>query len=366
VVTAIVSDLHLGLADGRALLSRPPAMDALAAAVAGADELVLLGDLLELRERPVARVLAEAVPTLEELGRRAAGKRLTIVPGNHDHQLAQPLLESLRARDGDRAQLALDTTAAPPSDGPLGAVARALNGAGEVRIAYPGLWVRPDVYATHGHYLDVHNTVPTFERIAIGAVQRAMGRLPDGQLTPDDYEAALGPVYALTYALAQSARGERSVAGGTASVRLWQFVNSGGSGDRKLLRRLPGLAVGAVALPAAVGALNLAGLGPLKPDLSGVELRRAGLRGMAESVRRLGIEADHVLFGHTHRSGPHPGDEGWGLPGGGRLMNIGSWIHEPAFLGSSPRESPYWPGHVAIVAEDGPPRLLSLLEELPL
>ena len=26
------------------------------------------------------------------------------------------------------------------------------------RVAYPGLWVRPDVYAMHGHYLDAHLT----------------------------------------------------------------------------------------------------------------------------------------------------------------------------------------------------------------
>jgi predicted phosphodiesterase len=363
VTTAIVSDLHLGLAGGRALLSRRAAMEALAAVVAEADELVLLGDLLELRERPLERVLGDAVPTLEELGRAAAGKPVTIVPGNHDHQLAVPLLESLRMRDGG-APLGLDSMAEPPATGPLAAVARAL-GAADVRVAYPGVWVRPGVYATHGHYLDVHNTVPTFERIAIGAVQRAMGRLPEGPLSPDDYEAALGPVYALTYALAQAARGDRSVAGSAASVRMWQLVNGGSHARGRFVRRLPGRVIGGVALPAAIGALNLAGLGPLKPDLSAVELRRAGLRGMAETVDRLGIEADHVVFGHTHRSGPHPGDEGWDLPGGGRLMNTGSWIHEPAFLGSSPRESPYWPGHVAMVPDEGPPVLLDLLDELP-
>jgi hypothetical protein len=202
--------------------------------------------------------------------------------------------------------------------------------------------------------------VPTFERIAIGAVQRVTGGLPDGRLTPDDYEAALGPVYALTYALAQSARRGRSVAGSAASVRMWRLVNGDGG------RRLPALVIGGVALPAAVAALNRAGLGPLKPDLTGVELRRAGLSSMSETVRRLGIHADHVIFGHTHRSGPHPRDGGaWELPGGGRLMNTGSWIHEPAFLGYSPRESPYWPGHLAMVPESGPPELLTLLYELP-
>ena len=359
MATAIVSDLHLGLAGGTDLLRREPALQALEAALADADELVLLGDVLEMRERPVAQVLAAARPPLERIGRAMAGQRVTIVPGNHDHQLAGALLESLRTRDGDASRLGLETISPPPDDGPLAEVARAL-GPAEVRIAYPGTWVRPDVFATHGHYLDVHNTVPTFERIAIGAVQRVMGRVPEGPLTPDDYEAALGPVYALTYSLAQSARRGRSVAGAQSSMRLWRLANRDGG------RRLPALVIGGVALPAAVAALNRAGLGPLKPDLTGLELRRAGLASMAETVSRLGIQADHVIFGHTHRSGPHPDDGGaWGVLGGGRLMNTGSWIHEPAFLGWSPRESPYWPGHLAMVPESGPPELLSLLDELP-
>jgi predicted phosphodiesterase len=357
VTTAIVSDLHLGLTSRRDLLRRAPVFDALAAALAEADELVLLGDLLELRERPVAHVLADARPVLRQIGEAVAGRRITIVPGNHDHHLTAPLLESLRMQDGS-GRLDLETVADPPAGGPLGAVADAL-GRERVRIAYPGVWVRDDVYATHGHYLDVHNTVPTFERIAIGAVQRVMGGLPGGRLAPDDYEAALGPVYALTYAMAQSARAGRSVAGSEASVRMWRLVNGDGG------RRLPALLLGGVALPAAVAGLNRAGIGPLKPDLSAIELRRAGLRGMAAVVDRLGIAAEHVIFGHTHRSGPHDGDEGWDLPGGGRLMNTGSWIHEPAFLGSSPRESPYWPGHCALVPEAGPPELLDLLDELP-
>jgi hypothetical protein len=272
-------------------------------------------------------------------------------------------------REGkEGGRLEVETVAEPSAGGPLRAVVDALGGA-DVRVAYPGVWVRPDVFATHGHYLDLHNTVPTFERIAIGAVQRAIGRMPDGPLTPDHYEAALGPVYSLAYALAQSARSGRSVAGGGASMRMWATVNGarGGATGRRggVLRKVPPLLIGRVALPAAIGALNRTGLGPLKPDLSGVELRRAGLRGMAEAVSRLGIRADHVIFGHTHRSGPHAGDEGWELPGGGRLMNTGSWIHEPAFLGSSPRESPYWPGHVAMVPDVGPPVLLNLLDELP-
>lgn len=344
--TAIVSDLHLGLASGNDLLRKAPVLDALLGALGDVDELVLLGDVVELRERPVADVLVDALPVLRRIGAAVAGKRITIVPGNHDHHLVRALVDATEA-------LELETVAALPPSGPLAQIAAALGG--EVRLAYPGVWVRPDVFATHGHYLDVHNTVPSFERLAIGAVQRVTGRLPsNGRLTPDDYEAAVAPVYALTYALAQSARRGKSVTGGAASVRMWRLVNGSGGG------RIPALLVGGVAVPVAIAGLNRAGLGPLRPDLSAIELRRAGLAGMAEVVRRLAVDADHVIFGHTHRSGPHPGDEGWGP-----LMNTGSWNYEPTFLGRSPKESPYWPGHMALVPDEGPPELLSLVHELP-
>ena len=320
VRAAVVSDLHLGLASGRDLLRREPVLDALTAAIADAEHLVLLGDLVELRERPVAQVLAEAVPVLRRIGAAAAGKRITIVPGNHDHQLV-----------------------VTRPDEALGAVADAL-GRDRVRVAYPGLWLRPDVYATHGHYLDVHNTVPTFERIAIGAVRRLRGYpLPT---TPREYEQAVAPVYKLIYATAQRAGRRRSVAGSQTSLHLWQVLNRPGS-------RGPALALGG-----AIGALNLMGLGPLKTDLSGVELREAGLRSMRTVIDRLGIEAEHVIFGHTHRSGPHEGDSGWGT-----LMNTGSWIHEPAFLGDDPKSSPYRPGHVVFVGDGGAPELRNVLEE---
>jgi UDP-2,3-diacylglucosamine pyrophosphatase LpxH len=311
---AVVSDLHLGLASGRDLLRREHVLDALTAAIADADHLVLLGDLVELRERPVARVMHEAAPILRRIGEAAPGARITIVPGNHDHQLV----------------------------GSPGMVADVL-GRERVEIAYPGVWVRPDVYATHGHYLDVHNTVPSFERLAIGAVRRV--RRAELPTTVDEYEAAVAPVYRLAFAMAQRSR-RRSVAGSQSSVKLWQALN--GSGDR-----LPALAFGA-----AIGALNRAGLGPLNADLSAIELREAALRGMRTVIERLGIEADHVIFGHTHRSGPHERDSGWGP-----LMNTGSWIHEPAFLGDDPKSSPYRPGHIVFVGDAGVPELRNVLEE---
>jgi predicted phosphodiesterase len=358
VATAIVSDLHLGAARGHDLLRRPAALRALVDALGQMDELVLLGDVVELRKSPLAKALAAATPPLREIGRALAGRRVTIVPGNHDHELAAPLLESIRLRDGT-ATLALDSTAPPPPTGPLAAVADALAPA-EVRVAYPGVWLRPDVYATHGHYLDVHNAAPNVERMAIGAVKRAIGGLPEGRMQPADYEAMVRPVYALTYELAQSSRAGREVSRAEPSLRVWKAV------QRKGVRRVPALLVGGVAVPLVLAGLNRAGVGPpFSADLSGTQMRRAALEAMVTVVSRLGIEADHVIFGHTHRHGPRKGEKGWDLPGGRRLINTGSWLVERAFLGEKPDDSPYWPGHMAVVPDEGEPRLVRLLDAIP-
>lgn len=50
--TAIVSDLHLGTTSGADVARRPDVFERLAAALSEADRVVVLGDLLELRERP--------------------------------------------------------------------------------------------------------------------------------------------------------------------------------------------------------------------------------------------------------------------------------------------------------------------------
>jgi hypothetical protein len=115
----------------------------------------------------------------------------------------------------------------------------------------------------------------------------------------------------------------------------------------------------ALGLAAGVAGLNRAGMGPLRPDVSGVALRRAGLAAFTEVLARLDVAAAHVLFGHTHRAGPLPGDDSseWG-----RLLNVGSWVHEPRFVGDDPSGSPYRPGFAAIVDDDGPPALVNLLD----
>ena len=112
--TAIVSDLHLGSAFGEDLLRDPRSARPLLEEIAGADRLVLLGDVLELRELPLPGSLDAARPFFEELGEAMARREVLIVPGNHDHRLAEPLLERLAlARRRPRSGSSSATT--PPT-----------------------------------------------------------------------------------------------------------------------------------------------------------------------------------------------------------------------------------------------------------
>src|SRR4051794_13975811 len=71
-------------------------LERLVEAVSGADTVVLLGDVLGLREGPVAAVLEAARPLFERRGAATAGKRVVLSAGNHDHQLAEPWLDRAR------------------------------------------------------------------------------------------------------------------------------------------------------------------------------------------------------------------------------------------------------------------------------
>ena len=66
----------------------------------------------------------------------------------------------------------------------------------ELSLAYPGLHLRDDVYATHGHYLDLHLTIPRLESIAASAMARVTAARQAGGARPSDYEAIMAPMYA--------------------------------------------------------------------------------------------------------------------------------------------------------------------------
>src|SRR4051794_8869353 len=112
--TAIVSDLHLATGHGEDLLRDEGVRRLLPERPADAGRLVLLGDALELRESPLPLALAATRSFFEEVGGAMAGREVILVPGNHDHRLADPLVEAV----------ALGT------DGPLGLEHRAGPSAG--------------------------------------------------------------------------------------------------------------------------------------------------------------------------------------------------------------------------------------------
>jgi hypothetical protein len=356
--TVVISDLHLGGAKAMDVLRRPEPLEELCAYLrdGGVRRLVILGDALELRHGPVRDALAVAEPVFAALG-DALGEDGTVVllAGNHDHALVAPWLEK-RARRRDPGPLGLDERAGRTASDATSRLAKAAAPAG-FDVRYPGIWLRDDVYATHGHYLDRLITVPTFERLAAGAMVRVVGPLPERGATPDDFEAALAPLYAWTHAVAQTPASSWTMARQQASADAWDSL--AGPGPRRLhLRAL------AAMLPLAAAGLNVAGLGPVRPRLTGGELRRAGLRAMNDVVRRLGIDAEHVIFGHTHRAGPLPGDHlhEWRAATGARLHNAGCWMADTVFLRGSGPESPYWPGRALELDEAGPPRLVQVLD----
>jgi Calcineurin-like phosphoesterase len=350
--TAIVSDLHLGNGYGEDLLRDPGVRRTLLEEIAAADRLVLLGDVLELRELPLPKVLDIVRPFFEELGEAMAGRRVVLVPGNHDHRLAEPLLERL-ALSG--RSLGLEQHASPEDE----AASRigAWLGDAELDLAYPGLWLREDVYATHGHYTDCHMSLPRTECIAAAAAMRASGPPPE-HASPADYERLLRPLYGFAFALAQVRRESR---GARPSERAWRTIsrlrNRRGVASRAASQAAIGLAV-----PAGIWGLNRLLHAEFEADLSAGGISRSGIDAATELAARLGVDDRHVITGHTHRAGPDAGAT-WPLAGGGRLHNTGNWVFADAFHHPGTPPGPYWPGTVTWLDASGPPRRVRLLNE---
>lgn len=364
--TLVVSDLHLGHSSRADVLRIPEVRAALIDVLRDVDRLVLLGDVLELRHGPSANVLRAAGPVFEELGAAMAGKQIVLLAGNHDHALVERWLER-RTEDLECQPLQPTQTFAPQDASPLAESLARWAGPAEVSVAYPGIALRDDVYAIHGHYLDCHLTVPTMERLAIAAMGRMLERPPESLHSVEDYEAVSAPVFAWINAVAATGK-TGSALNGTTTTRMWRALDK----DRavthqarpraRAAKQLLGREVVRRGFPLAVAALNRARLGPVEADVSGEALRRAGVDAMGEVAVRLGVGDRYVIFGHTHRAGPLRGDDEreW-RPRGVRLLNTGSWAYSPGFLTPTPGQSPYWPGSCVVIEDSGPPRIERLL-----
>jgi predicted phosphodiesterase len=290
VLSAVISDLHLGTRTHTDLLSRTEIRERLLEALAEADHVVLLGDSIELRDDPLVESLERALPFFAALSEVLGPRPVTLVPGNHDHQLAAGRL--VRGESLGLEQL----YEVEPGDA-LGQVVRCM-GRTRVRLAYPGLWLRPDVYATHGHYLDCHRDARTFECRARAVTERVLRTPSGGYRSPDDYEAVLAPIYRLIHWSVQT-RGLRAGAhAAKALLRRWERPRAD--------RGMPGVAA------------------------------------MSQVLRNLGVDARHVLFGHLHRPGR------WEATRGTELINTGCWVSDATSIS---------PGSYVLVRDDAPPEL---------
>jgi predicted phosphodiesterase len=353
--TAIVSDLHLGLASGGDVLRGPEIRTALLQELHGADRVVLLGDVVELRERPLGAALDHALPFFAELGEALGEVEVVLVPGNHDNRLAEPLLDRLSLGD---APLPL-AAGEDPTPGPTAAIAAALSPA-RLRIAYPGIWLREDVYATHGHYMDLHLRLPRAECVLLAAVRRFAGPLPD-RAAPADYERIVRPLYGLAYGAAQG-RPRRFRTGEYGPSEAAWAVLDGDRPGRTRSQRLKARAIRA-SFPLAVAGVNRLFHAEFESEIDGETIFRTGVEGAGELARRLGVDGAHVIMGHTHRAGPRAEEAPWHLPGGGRLHNTGNWVFSNALHRPGRPPNSYWPGTVTWVEDSGPPRRVELLRD---
>ncbi len=355
--TAIVSDLHLGSAFGEDLLRDPGIRRTLLDELDGAERLILLGDALELRELPLATALENSRPFFEELGETMAGRPVILVPGNHDHRLAEPLLEEL-AIAGRRLGL---EHRREPAEGATAQIAAWLGDA-ELSVAYPGIWLREDVYASHGHYMDCHLSLPRVECLAAATVMRALGSVPN-PATPENYEQVLQPVYGLANALVQAGVAQPKLVNQTRpSTLAWHTISGRDSTSGRARRAAIRAAIG-IGIPASVWAINRLLRSDFNSDFSASAITHSGIAAATELTRRLRIDAAQVIVGHTHRGGPLETESEWTLPSGGRLHNTGSWVFASVFHRPGTPPGPYWPGTITWLNGGGPPIRKHLLLE---
>ncbi len=334
--TLVLSDLHLGSRLRHDVLTHSEPLHRLLEALEGIERLVLLGDIVELLEKRTERAMDVAEPILRLIGRTLGVDREVIfVPGNHDRALVAGWIRRVGVDLAPDSRIPLDAT-------PELARVTSWLAPGRVRVHYPGVWLAPGVWATHGHYLDRH----LLPEVAFGVTRGLLGRVPRPGAVPIDYE----------------------LAGGPSLTRLEALV------IKALPRPLAALAedaaelIRASTMPLAPHRLLRPGMARLTARVLGAQMRLASLPALSHVVGRLGVDAEWVLFGHVHRLGPLPGDveTRWrGPQGRPRVLNTGSWVYEPLLVHNATAPHPYWPGGAVILEDDRTPRAVGLLDAVP-
>lgn len=336
--TLVISDLHLGSRVDRDVLRAPVPRGRLLRALADVDRLVLLGDVLELTEARPRDAMAIAEPVLRDIGGALGpGREIVLLAGNHDRLLIRDWLRA------PRRLLRLDSVVPPDASTLLERVVGWLgSGGATVTVRYPGVWIEPGIWASHGHYLDRH----LLPESAFGIARGLLGRLPRDGAAPMEYEQR------------SSATAVEGPFGRLLPRWLSRRIGDLGAAARRATMAGTRVAVGTGA--------HTERRARLRSRLLGLQMLRASIPAYARVVHRLGVDAEHVLFGHVHRAGPRTDDDPshWAGPDGTpRIWNTGCWVHEPLLLHRADPSHVYWPGG-ALLVQDGVITVLSLLDDL--
>ena len=280
--TLVISDLHLGVRSGADVLGQPQALDVLCSRLDGVDRLVLLGDTLELRHGPARDALAA-----RGAGHARDRRRARVWRAGHDP----------RRQPRPRARRRLAGLARSPR-GARAAVARRARRAAARARGSPSGWRAGWGRRPSSSPIPASGCATTSTRCT-ATISTSTARSRRSRC----YGARAMARMVGAVPRARRGGGLRGAAGADLRVDPRQRPALGDAparGRRRYRRSRSGArcrarARGArrpaprCAPPSArrVAVANRAGLGPVRPELSGAALRRGGLEGLTEIARRL-------------------------------------------------------------------------------
>ena len=218
-----------------------------------------------------------------------------------------------------RASSASSSGSRPSDAGPLAAPPRrARRARARARSPTPGCGCATTSTRIHGHYSDLHTTVPTFERLAAGAMARWVVRLPPDHATRRRLRGRARAALRVDARAHPALRAHGALTGGAgASARAW--VALAGEGRRRHPLRAAALGAG---YTAAVAGLNALGLGPIAARPAPARrCAAAACTGMREVLRRLGRRRAARALGPLAPLRPVAGRRPaeWTTPAGARI-----------------------------------------------
>jgi len=330
----ILADMHFG--SGEDLLRAEEVLERLEPELQWAEEVVIVGDLFELVFASLAEAVAASKPFLDKVSQHVG--RIYYTPGNHDHHLVS--LASDERRVAQAAQLPQ-----PPAFtvAPAERLLKALCPEVDIVTAYP-IFELDGIRFIHGHYMAPHIESfgwRMFDRLAWALTGEHRRQ---EELSVEDYEALLSPLYELLYEMANLPQGKRA-------QQQW---------ERWLL------VMGAVAKAPINASQQVVGfahnlvhrseeqelLEPLNFPTSAI------LRAMETVCANLHVPPGKIVFAHTHV----PLEGSMSPKGEYEFYNCGSWFWDKRIRDHPTYRDHAWPGTV-LRATGGEMEMRSLLED---